>query len=343
MAYLNVLNDIKRCIGIEVPEQFPVLALTEEFDVAQAGMTYKEYASSEENAAKVHIQGIEKFDYDWACVYIDDCIEFEPLGVETICFNNVPASASRFLPAVQESISRLDIPDPMTAGRMPVQLGAIRRIRQRFGDSVLVCGRTPAPFSAVTLLYGIEQTMMLIYDEPKLLHDTMKFLLDVETSYAKAQIAAGVHALWIGDCSSSSRFLPVELFKKFAAEPAAEFISRVKAMGAIAIYFSAEKSIPHLMAALELGADIIGVSENADIAECKRTLNKKVCLMGNLDPINIVMNGTPEVIKAEVRRIISIAGRDGGFLFNTGEGIPRDTCPKNVKAIIEALRGGFNV
>ncbi|NJD01496.1 MAG: hypothetical protein FIA99_02580 [Ruminiclostridium sp.] len=340
MAYVNVLDDIKKCIKFEIPEQLPVIALTEEFDAAQSGMTYEEYSASEENAARVHIQGIEKFNYDWACVYIDDCLEFEPLGVKTTGSDNIPRAVSRFLPAMHESINKLEIPDPTIDGRMPVQLGAIRRIKQRFGDTVFICGRTPAPFSAVTLLFGIEQTMMLIYDEPELLQDAMKFFIDVETSYAKAQIQAGANALWIGDCSSSSRFLSVELFKRFAAQPAAELISRLKAMNAATIYFAAEKSVQHLVATSELGADIIGLSEDADIAECKRVLNKKACLMGNLDPINVVYNGTPESVESEVNRIISSAGNEGGFLFNTGEGIPRDTSVENVKAIIKALRGG---
>jgi MtaA/CmuA family methyltransferase len=332
-----VLADVERCVALGVPERLPVFALTEEFDVGQAGLTYEEYAASPDAVTRVHIRGVETFDYDWACIYIDDCIEFEPLGVETVGCGNIPRSASKFLPATLESLRRLKLPDPCNDGRMPILLEAIRRVRQRFGDSVLICGRCPAPFSAATLLFGVQAVMMLMYDDPGLLRDMMRFLTDAAEVYARAQIQAGAHALWVGDCSASSRFISVRHFREFAAEPASQHIARLKRMGAVTIYFGAEVETSRLQAAAKLGADIIGISEEADLARCKAAVGDRVCVMGNLDPINVLMNGTPELVESEVKRIVASAG-GRGWLFNTGEGVPRFTPQENVKAMVRALR-----
>jgi len=337
MPYATVLDDIRTCVNLGMPSRLPVMALTEEFDVGQAGMTYEEYAASADSVARVHIHGVETFDYDWACIYIDDCIEFEPLGVETVGSGNIPRSVARFLPATQESIRSLRVPDPHGDGRMPILLDGIRQVRERFGDNILVCGRSPAPFSAATLLYGVQAPMMLMYDDPPLLRDTMAFLIDAAEAFARAQIDAGAHALWVGDCSASSRFISVRHFEEFAAAAASEHIARLKALGALTIYFGAEKDVAHLQATAELGTDIIGLSENADLGECKAAVGDRVCLMGNLDPINVMLNGTPEMVESEVARIADVA-RGGGVLFNTGEGVPIGTPTENVRAMVRALR-----
>lgn len=338
MAYDGVLCDIRKCIGLAVPARMPVIALTEEFDVGQAGLTYEEYAATSDNVARVHIRGIETFDYDWACIYIDDCLEFEPLGVKTVGSGNIPKSVSEFIPATRERLHSLKAPDPEEDGRMPIQLEGIRRVRQIFDDTVLICGRAPSPFSAATLLFGIEPVMLLMYDDPQLLGEIMEFLLDVEEIYAKAQIDAGAHALWAGDCSASSRFLSLEHFKRFVMKPTVEHLARLKNTGALTIYFGAEKEVEHLKTTAELGADIIGLSENADLPACKEAVGDRICLMGNLDPINTMLNGTPSMVEAEVNRIISAVSRQGGHLFNTGEGVPSATPKENVQTLVEALR-----
>jgi MtaA/CmuA family methyltransferase len=338
MAYAGVLDDVRRCVRLQVPERLPVMALTEEFDVGQAGLTYEEYAANADNVAKAHIQAIEDFGYDWACIYIDDCIEFEPLGVETVGRGNIPRSALTFLPAAAETVRALRIPDPCRAGRMPILLEAIAKVRERVGDSAVICGRSPAPFSAAALLFGVQTVMMLIYDNPALLRDAMGFLMDAAEVFARAQIEAGAHALWVGDCSASSRFISPSHFMEFAAAPAAEHLARLKRLGALTIYFAAEKQIPHLDAMCGLGADIIGLGEDANLAECKAAVGDRACLMGNLDPINVLLNGTPEIVEAEVRRIVGTACRSGGHLFNTGEGVPRATPVENVRAMVRALR-----
>ena len=337
MAYNGVLEDVKRCIKLGLPEKMPVFALTEEFDVGQSGLTYEEYTANAENAALIHRKGIERFNYDWACVYMDDCIEFEPMGVKTIGNKNIPRSVSKFLPASYASLDSLKIPDPYKDGRMPILLDTIRKLREKFGDTVLICGRTPAPFSASTLLYGMQETMLLMVDAPQLLFDTMSFLAEVEINFARAQIDAGAHALWIGDCCASSRFLSVPCYQQFAIEPAKNLLSAIKDMNAFSFYFGAEKNICHLIASAAINADVIGLSENADLVECKAAVDGKVCLMGNLDPINIMLNGTPEMVRTEVESIISKVSVKGGHLVNTGEGVPMATPVNNVETFIQTI------
>ena len=153
MAYAGVVDDVKTCIKLNLPRRLPVFALSEEFDVRMAGLTYEEYSTDAKNTTRSQSEGIERFDYDWANVYIDDCLEFEPLGVTTVGGGNIPMAVKQYLPADSSTLSSLRVPRPDKDGRLPILIEAISEVKQQWVEKILVCGRTPAPFSSVTLQY----------------------------------------------------------------------------------------------------------------------------------------------------------------------------------------------
>jgi uroporphyrinogen decarboxylase len=87
-----------------------------------------------------------------------------------------------------------------------------------------------------------------------------------------------------------------------------------------------------------LGADVLSVGPGIDIAEAKKATSGKVALMGNLDPINVLERGTPEQVSAEAARIMRIGKDGGGYIFDTGEMVPRDTPEENMRAMIRSAR-----
>ena len=82
----------------------------------------------------------------------------------------------------------------------------------------------------------------------------------------------------------------------------------------------------------------LGVGPGVDIAQAKEATRGKVALMGNLDPIAVLERGTPEQVAAEAERIVTLGKQGGGYLFDTGEMVPRDTPEANVRAMIDAAR-----
>jgi uroporphyrinogen decarboxylase len=63
-----------------------------------------------------------------------------------------------------------------------------------------------------------------------------------------------------------------------------------------------------------------------------------VCLKGNIDPSAVMLQGTPEEVRAAARRCIEAAGYNGGFILSPGCELPRDTPHANVWALMEAAR-----
>ncbi len=337
MAYKGVLDDIRKCVNLQRPGRIPVFAESEEFDVRISGITYEEYCRDAEKMARVQIMAVEKFDYDWAWLQVDDCIEFEILGVGVKGQGNILRATCDYLPAAKETLSKLKIPNMKTSGRMPVLLDALTRVKTHFKDTVCATGRTAAPFSCVGLLYGLEESMTLPYTNPALLRDTIEFFVEHQIKFGLAQIEAGADAIWFGDCNASSHLLSPELYRQFAFEPAKRVIEAYKKAGGLVFYHASEegKSLPMMTG---LGTSALTSGPGLDIKEAVSVTAGKVCFLGNLDPIRILQNGTPKQVEAETVRIMEEGKKVNGFLFSSGEMIPRETPEENMVAMIRTAK-----
>ena len=61
-------------------------------------------------------------------------------------------------------------------------------------------------------------------------------------------------------------------------------------------------------------------------------------MLGNVDPIGQLMNGTPESVSKQVEDILRNVSVKGGHLINSGEMVPRATLEKNMKAFRDTVR-----
>lgn len=339
MAYDGVIEDVRRAIGLKKPGRLPVFACSEEFDVKWHGRyTYEEVCQDGQKMAEVWAAAVERFDYDWAWLQVDDCFEFEPLGVGTHGQGNILRATKDYPAATRETLRNLALPNPHTDGRMPEKLKAIRLLRERFGDTVLVEGSCAAPYSSVGLLFGLQETMILAATEPDLLHEACEFFVELQSRYVKAQIEAGAHAVWLGDCNAFSGMLSLEQYRRFAFPSCKRLVEKAHEHGAIVHLHNSEISPAYLLAESQLGADIVNCGPAADVAAAKKALAGKTCLSGNLDPIEVLLRGTREEVARETERIVKTCYPGGGYLFCTGEMNPRDTPVENMEAMIEAVR-----
>ena len=178
-------------------------------------------------------------------------------------------------------------------------------------------GACAGPYSSVALLFGLEETMMLTATDPDLVHEACEFFVELQTRYIEAQLEAGAHAVWLGDCNAFSGFFSPEQYRKFAFPSCKKLVEKAQAKGAIVHLMNSEVSLPYLLAEAELGVDIVNCGPGADIAEVRKAFTGKCCFSGNLDPIKVLMRGTPEQVAAEAEWITKIgnsAGEETGKL-----------------------------
>jgi uroporphyrinogen-III decarboxylase len=101
-------------------------------------------------------------------------------------------------------------------------------------------------------------------------------------------------------------------------------------------FTSARGAIAHVLERLaDMGIDVLYFA--ADIAEVMKAIGSRVCLMGNLSPIELILRGHPIQIAEEARRCIAIArGRNGGYILAPSGAFIPGTPVENIRALFQA-------
>lgn len=339
MAYDGVIDDVRRAIGLEKPKRLPVFACSEECDVRWHGKyTYEEVCSDGAKIAEVWIAAIEEFDYDWAWMQVDDCFEFEPLGVGTHGEGNILRATRDYLPATKETLQNLRMPNPQADGRMPEKLKAIRLVKERFGDTVLVEGSCAGPlqFGGPVVRAGRDDDAH--GDRPGFPGRSVRVLRRAANPVHRGPARRRGPGHLAGRLQLLLRLSLPGAVPHVCLSLVQEAGREMQAAGAIVHLMNSEIKLEYLLAEAELGVDIVNCGPGADIAAVRAGFTGKTCFSGNLDPIEVLMRGTPEEVAREAERIVKIGASAGGYLFCTGEMNPRDTPAENMKAMIEAVR-----
>jgi uroporphyrinogen decarboxylase len=74
-----------------------------------------------------------------------------------------------------------------------------------------------------------------------------------------------------------------------------------------------------------------------DLAEVKRRVGDRLCLLGHVD-VDLLSRGTTDEVRAVVRRNIRIAGANGGYCVGSSNSIPEYVKYENYIAMLEAAR-----
>lgn len=340
MPYAGAVDDFRAIRALKTPRRVPCVALSEEFDVRWHGRwDYEEVCQDGDKIFEVLKASVEAFDYDWAWAQIDDCYEFEPIGVKVRGEGNILRATCGYLPEGRATLEALPRMNPLKDGRMPEKLKAIRQLRKHFGETALIVGSCAAPFSAVGLMWGIENSMLLMGDDPKLLRDAMDYWDAFYRRYIEAQRDAGAHAIWFGDCNAFSGLLSVPQYERHLLEVTRALVRYAEEkLGVMMWMHNSETQVGHVVSHIPLGLSFESIGPAGDMAKVRAATRGKQAISGNLDPLDVLFRGTPKLIESEVKRLMGTCKPGGGWIFNTGEMNPRDVPEENMRAMMKAAK-----
>jgi uroporphyrinogen decarboxylase len=293
-------------------------------------------------AAEVTITAAERLGVDAAIIFADLLLPFTPMGLD---FEFVNGEG----PVVHNPIRSLEQIQALRTDRVEDLLyvsQAIEKVAKHFsaprndGDTLGIIGFCGAPFTLAS--YMIEGSSSRNYiDTKKLMYATdstawpllMEKLVTILVAYAAQQVAAGADVIQIFDSWAGA--LSVSDYRQYCLSPTTELIRRVQALGVPVIYFGVDTAslLPTMR---ETGADVLGLDWRIPLDEAWRTLNYRVAVQGNLDPITLF--APPEVLHARVNEILAQAANRPGHIFNLGHGIVPGTPVDSVIAVVNQIK-----
>jgi len=193
------------------------------------------------------------------------------------------------------------------------------------------------PFDELCIIRGPENLLVDLHRRPQVVREVLTFLQEVNVKKVEAFIESPSEVLcyfaWGAYDMSLAHFrewiLPslkraTDLVRKTDRYVGFWFSGKVRDLLPIAL-----EAKPYFIEPFEL-------QSNITLKEAKRLYGKKVCLMGNFDPVVLVF-GSPEDAGRETLRCLEEGMEGGGYVLVTGDEVPANAKIENLRAMVRTV------
>jgi MtaA/CmuA family methyltransferase len=318
------------------PDRLPVMPITMMFAADQIGARYGTYAVDHRVLAEAQIRTAERFDFDHVSA-ITETREAPDCGASVQFFEDQPYALDERHARLADktALTRLPLPDPLGAGHMHDRVEALALLRQRVGGERIIEGWVEGPCGAAADLRGINTLMLDFYDDPAFVRALFDFVLELALGFGRAQLAAGADLIGIGDPAAS--LVGPRIYQESVWPYQQRLVDGLHALGAHVRLHICGNTRPILGPMGRLGCEIVDLDSVVSLAEARREMGAKQILLGNLDPVRVLRDGSPDAVRAAIAECHRQAGP--AYILGAGCEVPRGTPHQNLRALAEYARG----
>ena len=239
-----------------------------------------------------------------------------------------------------EDASSLAAPNPHTDGLMPFALQMYRMQKTKIFDAGYTIPVVAArgPLCLASFLRGVNQLMTDLTDAPEAVHKLLALTTRtvIDWLLAQAEVIGGtVEGILVLD--DIVGFLSPGAYREFA-HPYLKQICDAFPPGWVKVYHNDANVRPFLADLADTGFDVLNWSHKVDVWEARQKTNGRLCLMGNVPPLEIGVRGTPEMVKQSAREVM--AHSEGlSLILSVGGGVSPGMPKENLRALAEATAG----
>jgi MtaA/CmuA family methyltransferase len=175
---------------------------------------------------------------------------------------------------------------------------------------------------------------MDFYDDPDFIRGLFDFVIGLELEFAKAQIEAGADWLGVGDAAAS--LVGRKFYDELIWPCEKRLVDGIHEMGGrVRLHICGNTK--HLSEGMgKLGCEIVDLDYLNPVAEARQKTGPGQVLLGNIDPVSVLRDGTPGEVYRAIEECHQAAGPN--YIVSAGCEVPRDTPPENVRAMMRYAR-----
>ena len=322
-------------------DRLPLMPITMMFAANLIDRPYRDYVTDHRVMVEAQLAAAEAFGFDFVSTISDPTREACDLGAPVTFFDDLP-------PAIQEDntllkdktrLAALRAPDPTAGGRMLDRVQALALFRERVGGRLLIEGWIEGPCAEGADLRGLNTLMFDFFDDPAFVRDLFEFAIEMELAFARAQIEAGADLIGLGDAAAS--LVGPQIYEEFVWPYEKRLVDGVHAMGGRVRLHICGNTRKILDGMGRLGCEIVDLDFMVPVAEGRQAMGPDQTILGNIDPVHVLREGTPDGI----RQALALCHREAGPRYIVGAGceVVRDTPRANLLAMRDyALGAGVN-
>jgi MtaA/CmuA family methyltransferase len=294
-----------------------------------AGVRYREFCTDPAAKCYAMIRCAEDFGLDWVTVMSDPWAEASAFGIEiNYPEDNLPVDTGGHLPD-SISASKLLPFDPLRNVRCRNRLKEIGEFKRRVGNELFIVGWVEGPVAEYADLRGVSNASVDFLLEREAVENAMDTIIECAIEFITLQVRAGAHCIGIGDAFCSQ--IGPDLYDIFAFSRQKKLVDYIHKMGAIAKLHICGNTTSILPSMIATGADIIDIDHLvSSMSDFAGLIGPVQVFSGKSDPVQIIQNGTPDMIERSVIEDIRQSG--GRCIISAGCEITPGTTIENMRA-----------
>ena len=268
-----------------------------------------------------------------AATIMDLTVEAEAFGASVV-FSDiaVPAVTGRLVSSADD-IARLQVPS-LERGRIKAYLKADLLAAQAINDRPVLAGCI-GPFSLAGRLYDLSDVMVLIYEQPDAAHLLLQKCTDFIAKYCQAIKATGANGVVMAEPASG--LLSNDDCLLFSSQYVRQIVSRVQDDWFAVVLHNCGNTGHCTRAMVATGAAAYHFGNKCRMEEVISEVPPTALAMGNIDPVAVFKDGTPQLMKQTVTRLLDQMAGYPNFVLSSGCDTPPLTPQANIDAFFDAL------
>lgn len=300
----------------------------------QYGYRFPEIHVDAEKMANSALATFEQFGFESVVVPFDMGVEAEALGCTVKYYDD--GSHRVLYPTISGKLSdkvsdiNLNVPaDFSKAGRLPLVMEAIRKAKAKAGDRAAIGSWVLGPFTLAGQLTDLNDLLKNSFKKPEMVNNLLAQLADVLVQIINLYKEAGADFITVREMGATSDVVSPRMFESLVLPHLRRVFAAVPSPTVLHICGDTNK-IVEMMA--QSGADALSVDQKNDLAASRAKLPEAL-LFGNIDPYNLLVQGTPETVEAGIHTIID----NGPSAVWPGCDIWPEVPPENMKALMATM------
>ena len=305
-----------------------------------AGMTHKEKRSTAENEAKCQIEAYNRFGNDVLIAEYGLHTVGKSLGSKMSAPEDaVPAIIDHVLKDLAD-IDQLDFERVKLKNSKDFQLHleCAKILIERMGKEVPTGTLISGPLTAVASIYPVEKLLKALRKKGEDVHKLMRLCTDALKEVHNEFVNVGSMILFCEPIASGSIISPKD-YREFVLPYTIELMENIHDHKGIVCYHicgDTKKIIPEM---LKTKPDMISIDNRVPIEFAKELIQPHVPLVGNVDPVETMILGTPEDVDKAVKHCIKEAyDSKNGYILCTGCDLNGNIPLENLDAFMNAAR-----
>ena len=263
-------------------------------------------------------------------------------GCKPLFYHNQPVMIRHLIEDADEigKLLDLEIPDPQKDGLMPLAINYYKNLQEKLSgtDEKIRIAAARGPLNVATFLMSVPEFLVAIKDYEEEAHRLLDMTTELIIRWLRAQMAVLPDAEGILVLDDICGFLSKDDYLEFAHP----YLERIFDSFQVPVKMFHNDNFGNMYTTFpyieNLGINIFNFSYQADLRTAREKLGDKVCILGNIAPLDVLTRSDPQTIEAETLRLLNEYDSKKGIIFSAGGGASPGMPEENCRAMLQALQ-----